>query len=348
LKRLFITGSAKVVDSQFGNCKASKLLSILQLGNFELTSDAQADYLLAIDHNAAAYKAFISAGGSPKRAILIRLEPPTVFPAQYRKSVEKRYGLLFTPGSILQSANDFVGWPYQIHSDPNVPSGSSNCIEDYVSHGKFDYTNWMKREVFLSMIAANKVAPAFGQNYKLRRKFAKSLRSVDFHLYGSLWSCSMRQKLRHRLAVAYFAIRHRTIPSLVSIYGNLFFKYERCQGFVGDKHQVLTNSKFSLVIENSDTYVSEKIFDSMINGCIPVYFGPKLAKVGMPADIAIYYGGSANEILKFLADICEDEIKSKLDSISQFLNSENFKNSWFESNVYQKIAGEIVSKIAKA
>ena len=345
MRTIFVTGSAKVIMPEQGTCKASNLLSILQLSNFELTFDAKSQYLLAIDHNKLAYKNFISGGGTPERAFLLRLEPPSVFPAQYRQSIEKRYGTIFTPGSIIQKSEDFVGWPYQIHADPNSPAESRVRIEGLRLPSQIDYKAWANREIFLTMVAANKVSPALGRGYALRRKFARSLKTSDFHLFGLLWHDSLRLKLRHRLAVSYFAIRQGTMPNLASIYGDLFFKYPRSLGAVEDKHMVLKNSKFSLVIENSDTYVSEKLFDSLINGSIPIYFGPKLGDARLPDGIAIQYGGPPDKIVDFLSGMSEIDIQHKLQAMSRFLNSDNFKNDWFEANVYENIASLIKTKI---
>ncbi len=331
-----------------GSCKASKLLSILQSSAFEITFNANADYLLSIDHNKLAYKKFIRGGGTPERAFLLRLEPPSVFPAQYREPIESRYGTIFTPGSILLKTEDFIGWPYQIHADPNSPTFSTDGIENFVAPSRIEFGEWCHREIFLAMIAANKVAPTLGQNYAFRRKFAKNLKSSDFHLFGALWNDSFSLKLRHRLAVSYFALRQGTIPSFVSIYGNLLNKYPRSLGSIQDKHLVLKNSKFSLIIENSDTYVSEKLFDSLINGCIPVYFGPKLDRVGISSDLVISYHGSPKNLIQTLSNLSESEIQFKLNAIAKFLCSDSFRNTWFESKVYENIAKIMMSTMKNA
>jgi len=345
VKKIFVTGSAKVILPDQGSCKASKLLSILQLSAFEITFNAKADFLLAIDHNKLAYKKFIDGGGTPERAFLLRLEPPSVFPAQYRHSIESKYGTIFTPGSILVRSKDFIGWPYQIHANPNSPTQSVSGIEKFDAPSNIDYEEWCHREIFLAMIAANKVAPTSGQNYALRRKFAKNLKSSDFHLFGALWNESFWLKLRHRLAVSFFAIRQGTFPNFISIYGNLLNRYPRSLGSTHDKHLVLKNSKFSLIIENSDTYVSEKLFDSLINGCIPVYFGPKLDRVGISKELVISYQGSPSNLIQTLANLSKSEIQSKLNATAKFLSSDSFKNTWFESNVYENIAKAMMSRM---
>lgn len=348
MKSIFVAGSAKVVMPNVGMSKASKLLSILSSNKVQLTIDVGGDFFLSIDHDKSAYKSFIRAGGIPERAFLLRLEPPTVFPSQYNKSIEKKYGYIYSPGSTLQNPSDFFGWPYQKLANPNIPTLSARSIDDALDFQVVTYSSWVNRSITLSMVAANKVSPSFGRNYSLRRKFAHSLKTLDFQLFGSLWSCSFLKKVRHRLAVARFAIRHGTMPSLLSIWGNLFFRYPRSLGAVSDKHLVLENSKFSLVIENSNTYVSEKLFDSIVNCCIPVYFGPKLSTMGIPEDLAIYYDGPEQGLVDFLKRFTEVEIQHKLDVLSEFLHSKEFKFNWTETAVYTRISKDIINRMDKA
>jgi len=348
VKRIFIAGSARVFMPNVGMGKASKLLSILSLNDIQLTVDVGGDFFLSIDHNKSAYESFIRAGGLPERAFLLRLEPPSVFPSQYKKSIEKKYGYIYSPGSTLQNPSNFFGWPYQKLANPNIPTLSSRRVDDALCFKVVTYSSWLSRTITLSMVAANKVSPSFGQNYSLRRKFAHNLTTLDFQLFGPLWSCSFMKKVRHRLAVGYFAIRQGTVPGLLSIWGNIFFRYPRSLGAVSDKHLVLENSKFSLVIENSNTYVSEKLFDSIVNHCIPVYFGPKLSTMGIPEDLAIYYDGPEKGLVNFLKGFTEVEIQHKLDVISEFLHSREFKFNWSETAVYTRISKDIIDRMDKA
>ena len=50
-----------------------------------------------------------------------------------------------------------------------------------------------------------------------------------------------------------------------TLYGNLFTKYKPIIGVIPNKHSIIQKYKFSLVIENSSDYCSEKLFDAIIN-----------------------------------------------------------------------------------
>jgi hypothetical protein len=45
--------------------------------------------------------------------------------------------------------------------------------------------------------------------------------------------------------------------------------------------------KYSVVIENEASYVSEKLFEALFAGCIPKYVGPNLREFDFPAGLVI-------------------------------------------------------------
>jgi len=109
---------------------------------------------------------------------------------------------------------------------------------------------------------------------------------------------------------------------------------------------VLENSKFSIVSENSNKYISEKLFDALISGTIPLYIGPELKKSGLPIDIAIQISGESSEIVKIINTLSEFDIRRILANGKAFLKSEQFLNYWTEESVYKLIAEEIKSSLS--
>jgi hypothetical protein len=63
---------------------------------------------------------------------------------------------------------------------------------------------------------------------------------------------------------------------------NYFRYFNNYLGEVEDKRAVLSMYKFCLVIENSSGYLSEKFFDALLSGCIPIYIGPDLKSYEIP------------------------------------------------------------------
>jgi hypothetical protein len=62
------------------------------------------------------------------------------------------------------------------------------------------------------------------------------------------------------------------------------------RGEIRDKSSVLLRSKFAWCYENTvgpDNYITEKIFDSFLSGCVPIYWGAENVLEHIPADCFI-------------------------------------------------------------
>lgn len=123
--------------------------------------------------------------------------------------------------------------------------------------------------------------------YEDRRKFIEGLTKTnpDFDLYGR--------------------------------YSKFAAKIKSYRGECASKWNTLNNYKFNLVIENSleDWYISEKIFDSLICGCFPVYHGSNKVFDILPGD-SFYYlpdlGSKSLAKLNEFLDNHKDGIKPKI------------------------------------
>ena len=346
MKTLFATGSTKIDFSGKFLSKGGHLLRIFSQADYKIIDNPSADLLVAFDHSAKSYRSFIKNGGNPQRAFLIRLEPPAVFPRQYKRRTEELYFQIFTPGWIDSGTGQVnLGWVYRYDEDPVNPGESPTRISDRV--GKFStdpevlYEDWSKRTILLSMITGNKVSPLNEANYRIRRKIASDLGRDFVDVYGVLWKSSLYTKIKHRAGVLKFSLLSGHVPNLLNLYGDLFNKYKYTHGQIENKHKVLENSKFSIVSENSNKYISEKLFDALISGTIPLYIGPELKKSGLPSDIAIQISGESSEIVEILNRLSEFDIRRVLANGKAFLKSEQFLNCWTEESVYKLIAEEI-------
>ncbi|MCL5409260.1 MAG: glycosyltransferase family 10 [Patescibacteria group bacterium] len=163
---------------------------------------------------------------------------------------------------------------------------------------------------------------------------------ADFDLYGQSWS-------------GFF------LPGFLrlckSILPRQFFSkwldrediYQVYRGAVDSKQKVLQKYVFSICYENTkDTpdLITEKIFDSMCAGCIPIYLGaPNIAKL-IPDRCYIDKRkfSSYRELYQFLAKIDEKSYQKYISNIQNFLNSS--KSRIFTSDYY---ADTIVKEVLK-
>jgi hypothetical protein len=311
---------------------------------FIFVVEPNADFLLSVNHNKNLYRKFIASGGSKDRAILIRLEPDSVFPKQYRNAITKKYGLVISPGSTLNDVKQgsHLGWPYQYHLNPAKPVLTDPLLEDVINENSrselYTFKNWDRRPHKMVLVAGNKVSPVSSANYAIRRKLAHQIPKPLLEVYGPLWNDSLYLKLRHRVAVFVAALKQGTFPNVIEIYGNLFRGYPNSRGMVDDKHNLLKNSKYSLVIENSNSIVTEKLFDSILNGCIPIYIGPDLDKIEFPRGAVIPVEGESKEITEILSMLNQHRIEKYLMEMSEFIISKKFLETWGAKSVYSKVA----------
>ena len=349
--KIVLSGTANNGQTGTGTCPVLEK-AFLDLG-FELGTLENSQVLVNLNHNRSAVEQFRRSPILKKLQFLIALEPVSVFPAQYSKKVLNSYSYRFYPGNVRrqETSSEILGWPYLFNENPAAPKPIELPLIEYLTEifleQIFEFDRWTGRKNLLTMIAANKVSPTNENLYGLRRKIASSLSPEVFKLYGPLWADPLPVQVRHRLGVFAFSLKSRYLPNFLSLFGELGKRYPCALGSIKNKHSVLRNSKFSLVIENSSENITEKLFDSLINGAIPIYIGPNLEMSGIPRGVAIQGLRDSESISDYLQMISEEEIRQHLLAISNFLKSPAFLNIWENEAVFGKIAREISMKVLK-
>lgn len=347
--KIVIAGTANNGQAGTGTCPTLEK-AFLDLG-FELGNLENSQVLVNLNHNSRAVEKFRRNPVPNKLQFLIALEPISVFPAQYSKKVLNSYNYRFYPGNVRrqESSSGILGWPYLFNENPSSPKSIELSLTEYLtenfSEQIFDFDHWSERKNFLTMIAANKVSPTNENLYGLRRKIASSLSPEFLKLYGPLWVDPLSVQVRHRLGVFVFSLKSHYLPNFLSLFGKLGKRYPCALGSIKDKHSVLRGSKFSLVIENSSENITEKLFDSLINGAIPIYIGPNLESSGIPNGVAIQGLRDSESISDYLQNISEEDIRQHLIAIYSFLKSPVFSNTWENEAVFGRIAREISMKV---
>jgi len=311
---------------------------------FEITDDENANYYVFINHSAKEYRKCIKRGISANNLVLIRTEPKCVFPSQYRTKIENKYGLVISPGLIVSKKNfeaEFK-WPYTYEDDPNKPFQSDQSLNDILSElGSFDqgaYIKWLSREIPISMVVSNKVSPISDSNYGVRRELAQMFTPEELQVYGTLWESSLFPKLKFRLGTILFSIRNQFLPNLISVYGGLHKNFQTTRGYVQDKHAIIKNSKFSLIVENSDHGLSARLFDCLIDGSVPIFFGPCLKEAGIPEGVAIEWKNKIQELPDFLRKMSDDDKLQTLIKGREFILSSYFFDNWESSKANSAIS----------
>lgn len=341
MKRTFsVVGSAKqlgVRQSQYVELK-----NALNALGLEESKTLESDLVVFVNYNRKFLRKVKNHGS---KLVLIRLEPRAVLPIQYKKRIENKFDLIITPGGQVDLESKFIGWPYKYDLNPAKPDARftnlKSVIQEAVGERFFEIEQWKAKKNAVVLVAANKVSPTSRSNYSIRRHLAKNLNPQFLYVYGPLWQASIINLIVHRFKVMVYSIRTGYLPNMKEIYGNLLAKYLNFVSEPEDKHKVIREFKYSLVIENSSDYCSEKIFDAMVNGSIPIYVGPKIAEQYLPSSLYLWCGGTVQELTALVETFTEKNSADMLKSIKDYLVSDEFIENWQSDKVYEKIATEI-------
>ena len=188
-----------------------------------------------------------------------------------------------------------------------------------------DFRGFADRDIFSCLISSNKVAPWLGDNdlYAERVRVIRWYESnapALFGLYGWGWGkpshvFTRREKFFRRIE------RLRT-----QLYGHRPFP--SWKGTVKFKSDVLSRAKFYYCYENVKglpNYITEKIFDCFLSGCVPIYWGASNVQEYIPSNCFIdrRLFGSTAEVHDYLLSITPEEYLQFQVNITDFLRSEN-------------------------
>lgn len=199
-----------------------------------------------------------------EKRILIIQEPSVVWRPNYKKRYLKKFGKVVSPGRVT-SGELAPYWPVKF---------------------PVRLRNWSdadRSEKFI-IVASDKLSFWAGELYSLRRRAAHLLEDVV--VAGRGWDSNRVRKLAKAFKEFLIFLRNPGRPSGRAL--SLFFK--RVPSYIGspiDKYESLEKHKYSLVIENSQEYLSEKLIEALLGGCVPIYVGPNPVDFGIPRELVI-------------------------------------------------------------
>jgi len=255
--------------------------------------------------------------------VLVRTEPQVVIPANFSKRTLSLFDQIFTlggmdPGHLWGTP---LFWPQIWHHYESLESSSVRGRKDG-----------------FALINANKLSFVEGENYSLRRMAAKNLDSVD--LFGEGWDSGLFTRALKAGAELFIAATNRQKLSKAAL-RYFFSSFPNSFPAVPNKFQTLRNYKFTIVIENSNSYMSEKLFDAFFAGTIPIYVGPNPEDYGIPHEIYVYSRPTLEGLRTAILAAKKLEYEDWLGAVRRFLDSKETSNLWSSQSVYSKLASKI-------
>jgi len=184
--------------------------------------------------------------------ILIMRECNVIMPEMWKKETLDNYNYVFT---------------YNIDFFKKIKTSAK--ILNYLMPRKLELNKFFynkNRPFDYCMIASNKFSYHVDELYSEREKvinFFEKSKKKNFHLYGPDWNKTI---LKYPI-LSFISRRLISFPKKLLVY----------RGIAKEKIRTLSKYKFSFCYENRRNFkghISEKIFDVMRAGCIPIYWGP--------------------------------------------------------------------------
>ena len=292
--------------------------SLLISQGFESVSRPEdADFLVCIDVKRSEFNK-LSGFIENKLSILVRQEPAIICPSNYDDRYISKFDFVIDVGRESKILKEIFFWPqfWPIHE----PKNYFRLQEDVV------------------IVSGNKLSLIRGELYSLRRQCIKKIPMVSH--YGTNWDMSFLKKIKEALMISLETVKAGIIPDFRC--ARYFFrKYPNWQGSPIDKRLSMKNYKYSLVIENSADYVSEKLFDAFFSGTVPIYVGPNLKDFGIPSNLVIQCAPNIESVRKGILIAYAIDYEKWCSDMKNFINHPVTRSKWDGYEGYQRIVKEV-------
>lgn len=292
----------------------SLLREALRKKNIEVHT---ADFLLAEPRTAApadyysfglldGYEKLLNLGNVRLRAFVI-FEPPILAPRTY--SLLPKISSAFEQVYIHNTAGD----GYSMTGTNPAKLRKFYWPQSYNDVLKNFWGKRSRQRRAVAICANHKPLLRHNELYSKRIEAIVALsKHMGVDLYGGGWR---RWWSRNSLWLPYWRNRR----ALMSVY----------RGTCVSKHEILSRYDFSICFENMtmDGYMTEKFFDCLYTGTIPIYIGPRDITKYVPAETFIDATAFSHwdELARFLLKLTDEKITKMRESGRDFLNSPAMK-----------------------
>jgi hypothetical protein len=272
----------------------------------------------------------LATGSVPVSRTLVRLEPKCVNPTQYRKSIEKLYKNVVVVSPLQKSQNNQIIW-----DSGYLPN--SIALENKLIKCRSTVKNFE-----ICFVNQNKFSFIKGELYTFRRAAINEFlrKGISFNLAGGDWDKGKMWDLKSRLScfkntlASYRSITLKGFLARVDM-KNTNLNYH---GKVVDSIDFMAGFRFALIIENEASYISEKLLNAIIAGCVPIYCGPNLNQFGFPNGIAIESGLNINMMISSFQSLSPSEIERVLSIGLEWIQSAQAQERWGLEKSYHRLA----------
>lgn len=305
-----------------------KLKSEFALRGIDLhTADCNAGHSVAFELHLNVQRSMSKPPSCPCYVYLY--EDPVVRPINSDKVLLSKYRLAFGSNQNLISSKEII--PLDCPNDLNPR----------------DVPDWLGRDLHCVMIASNK-ALLYTNTKNLHATRVDVIREFEkndperFALYGPGWNIP-------EVKPGYFGRICKRLNEWLCVVRPNYRPFLTYRGTVSRKSEVLDRAKFCICYENSrgsPGYITEKIFDCFVSGCVPIYIGARHVQNPIPA--SCYIDGDAFEspraLRAYLDQIGPSEFSAYQAAMREFITSHGarrFTNEVFCSTLVNEILSDL-------
>lgn len=283
------------------------------------------DKILFMNYNKSTLQQCMLKKIPKEKLVLFLWDPECVIPEQYDKKIWSNFGQIF---SLREDYNELGIKHFKYPQGQTVsPSGIP----------------FQKRK-FLTLINANKFSYVKGEYYSLRRELIDFFdkECPQFDLFGRDWNKPITFNLKRFGFYLVAAIKRNSILKFLKDVKLSLIVPKSYKGELEDKYKTLSNYKFCISFENEGTYITEKLFDCLSTGTVPIYLGPDEIYNYVPSNCFIDYKkfGNPKELLDFISNYSDSDYEKFIKTTKDFLDSEGFKQ-WTPKEVFKEIARSV-------
>ena len=283
--------------------------------------------------------------------VLIREETDTVYPYQYSPEVETQFSRIFTlgaiPGTVFGDCLKFPYQPYRHHHKNQGRISLSRILRDFDESGVYSAELWGKRKEKILFVGANKMIE-HDELYQLRRQIIHSLGEA-IEVYGDNWQLFSLKKMIYLVKYLKYSYENNRHVRFSDVKNFILTRVKSEKDTLDDKLSALVKSKYNLIFENSYNFVTEKVFDAIICGAIPIYFGseeifsPRLREIVWVIKPNI----SLKQALLEIDKVSRIDYRKWLGNTREFLYSEEFLENWTAQSVFSNLADELCKLVVR-
>lgn len=172
------------------------------------------------------------------------------------------------------------------------------------------------------MVVGHKFSASKHSNYSLRRKVIKldEYNENKIDVYGVDWLDPLWLQAQRRVYAARVQLKDLSNFSIRELTSEYFLAPHNYKGVMKSDMSTISKYETAVIIENESDYISEKVWNCLAWGTVPIYVGPKLNDFVFLKSLVIEAEPNPNAIMELVSQMGTKEISKKRERIRKHLN----------------------------